>query len=241
MASTKNQPLEEVTDLFKALEKKFPYQSLGEDKWYLVVLASLCYIYPDHAATLYSYLISKPPYETSDSRKALIRRMREALVKTVSIQGVCKPLQAIYAIAKVERPEDKEYSCSRLEHWKSGPENRARGEKWLSAIYQQNEAASINPMAAHRDFEFITKEISYGFYLSDHSILGPIETELIVLSGIMIQNLPLLTAWHLRGARRVGIRKEDIELVQQCVEMVAEFGRICLEGTPRVDSIEHEI
>lgn len=77
-------------------------------------------------------------------------------------------------------------------------------------------------MAAHKDFEFITKEITYGFYLSDHSILGPIETELVVLTGIMIQNLPLETAWHLRGTRRVGVSKEDIEIIQQCVSLYDE-------------------
>lgn len=76
-------------------------------------LSSLCYLYPEHAATLYSYLIDKPSNKTSESRKALVRRLREVLVKLVSIQGVCKPLEAVYAIAKVERPEDKDYSCSR--------------------------------------------------------------------------------------------------------------------------------
>lgn len=64
---------------------------------------------------------------------------------------------------------------------------------------------------------WLSEEITYGLYLSDHSILGPIETELVVLSGIMIQNLPLETAWHLRGSRRVGISNPDIEIVQQCV------------------------
>ena len=67
--------------------------------------------------------------------------------------------------------------------------------------------------------EFITEEITYGFYLSDMSILGPVETEMVVLSGIMIQNLPLETAWHLRGTRRIGVSMEDTELVQQCVSL----------------------
>jgi hypothetical protein len=39
--------------------------------------------------------------------------MREALVKDVSIIGVCKPLEAIFLISEVERPEDKDYSFSR--------------------------------------------------------------------------------------------------------------------------------
>ena len=33
----------------------------------------------------------------------------------------------------------------------------------------------------------------------------------------MIQNLNNETGWHLRGTRRVGVSKEDVEVVQQCV------------------------
>lgn len=72
-------------------------------------------------------------------------------------------------------------------------------------------------MAAHKDFLWVSEEITYGLYLSDHSILGPVETELVVLGGIMMQNLPRETGWHLRGTRRIGVSMEDVETVQQCV------------------------
>jgi len=66
---------------------------------------------------------------------------------------------------------------------------------------------------------WISREITYGLYLSDHTILNDIETELVVLAGIMIQNLHHETAWHLRGSRRVGMSAEDVEAVQQCVSV----------------------
>ena len=105
----------------------------------------------------------------------------------------------------------------RREKWQAGPENLERGEKWLKTIYAGNLSTSTDPFKAHKDFDFISRQITYGLYLSDHSILGPLDTELVTLSGIMIQNLPLETAWHLRGTRRVGVSMEDVELVQQCV------------------------
>ena len=64
---------------------------------------------------------------------------------------------------------------------------------------------------------WISANITYGLYLSDHTILDAIDTEMVVLSGIMIQNLKRETGWHLRGTRRVGVSQEDVELVQQCV------------------------
>ena len=66
---------------------------------------------------------------------------------------------------------------------------------------------------------WISRNITYGLYLSDHTILDDIETELVVLAGIMIQNLHHETAWHLRGSRRVGMGAEDVEAVQQCVSV----------------------
>lgn len=73
--------------------------------------------------------------------------------------------------------------------------------------------------------DWISKNISYGLYLSDHSIINDVETELIVLGGIMIQNLPRETGWHLRGTRRIGVSKEDVETIQQCVSGSASRSR----------------
>ncbi len=82
---------------------------------------------------------------------------------------------------------------------------------------------------------------------------------MVVLSGIMIQNLKRETGWHLRGTRRVGVSHEDVEIVQQCVcirlflmnyqysqmalqiEMVAAFAGVRLNKIPRVADIEHEV
>jgi hypothetical protein len=75
----------------------------------------------------------------------------------------------------------------------------------------------LGKFEAHKDFEFISTQLTYGFYLSPQDILGPVETELVTLAGIMIQNLPRETAWHLRGTRRIGVSMEDVELIQQCV------------------------
>jgi hypothetical protein len=57
----------------------------------------------------------------------------------------------------------------------------------------------------------------------------------------MTQNLPLETAWHLRGMRRLGVSIDDVELVQQRIEMVAAFAGVRLNKVPRVKDIEHEV
>ncbi len=47
--------------------------------------------------------------------------------------------------------------------------------------------------------------------------------------------------WHLRGTRRLGVSKEDVEGVQQAVEMVAKWAGTSVEGWPRVGDVEMEV
>ena len=68
---------------------------------------------PEFAGNLYTFLVAQPNYATTEARQALVRRLREALVKSVSIVGVCRPLEAIFSIDAVERVEDKDYSSTR--------------------------------------------------------------------------------------------------------------------------------
>ncbi|KAH6680991.1 hypothetical protein B0J14DRAFT_614364 [Halenospora varia] len=231
---------EEAYALFKAIEEKFPTTTLGDDKWYLITLSSLVGVDQEHVGTLYTYLINKPEFSTPESRQALVRRIREALVKNISIQGVVKPINALISIVKVERDEDKDHSFSR-EGWQTGPENLERGNAWLSCIYKGNLDDTVAYFKDHKDFEFISREITYGLYLSDHSILDATSTELVVLSGIIIQRQGLNIAWHLRGTRRIGVSQEDCETIQQCVELVADFAGIDISGTPRAADVEGQI
>lgn len=68
---------------------------------------------PGFAPLLYKELIKRPEYQNPEQRKNLMRRIRETLLKLVSIAGVCKPLDAIFDIDAITAPEDKDYSFSR--------------------------------------------------------------------------------------------------------------------------------
>ncbi|USW58867.1 hypothetical protein Slin15195_G121860 [Septoria linicola] len=240
MARTNPTP-EETSTLFTTIEQSFPSSTLGADKWYILTLSSLCAGgHPGKAVDLYQNLISRPEFSTSEQRQNLIKRLRETLVKLVPIIGVVKPLEAVFCIAEIERPEDRDYSFSR-EQWSSGPANAQRGRAWLDQIYKHNHTATENTLACHKDFEWLSREITYGLFLSDHTILGPVETQLITLSGIALQNLPRETGWHLRGTRRIGVSSEDVEKTQQCIEKVAGYCGLVLDRIPRVKDIEHEV
>ncbi|KAL5346150.1 hypothetical protein ACLOAV_009183 [Pseudogymnoascus australis] len=227
--------------LFQEIEKKLSGTRLCEDRWYIMVVAVLAGgPDPELAGQLYLYLISQPKYSEPSARQTLVRRLREALVKSISIVGVCKPIESIVAISKLEREEDKDFSFSR-ENWQYGQANHERGVGWMQSLYQQNYDFTLGLFDAHKDFSWISTEITYGLYLSDRTVLDDLETQMVVLPGIMIQNLKSESHWHIRGTRRIGVSREDVTAIWDCVQIMAKFLGTKLDKVPTVDEVEADV
>ncbi|KAF1964118.1 hypothetical protein BU23DRAFT_77247 [Bimuria novae-zelandiae CBS 107.79] len=227
--------------LFQSIERAFTTTALGPNRWYLLTLAALVGgTEPLLASQLYLYLISQPAYQTPSSRQHLVCTLREALVKLVSLIGVCKPLEAILSISKVERPEDRDHTFTRS-GWAADAANHARGMAWFDKIYAGDGEKTLALFDAHQDFRWISTEITYGLYLSDRQVLDDVDTEVVVLVGISVQNLPLATAWHVRGSRRIGISLEDVKVVLECVKEVGDFMGIKLDRIPQAEDVEEEV
>jgi hypothetical protein len=239
MASLELTP--ELSELFSKIENNFKTTNLGEHRWYLLVIACLSASPdPEASAALYLYLTRQEAYQTSESRQALVRRLREALVKTICLVGVCKPIEAILAIAKVEKPEDRDFSRTRQD-WQADDANHERAVNWFKQLYTRNAADTIGLFDAHKDFSWISTEITYGLYLSDRQVLDDKDTQMVVLPAIMSQNLRLETHWHIRGTRRIGVSKEDTQVVCDSVKAVSEFFGINLNRVPTVDEVEPDV
>lgn len=69
--------------------------------------------HPHFAAQLYQELIKRPEYQTPAQRQELMRRLREVLFKLTILVGVCKTLEALFAITAVTKPEDEDHSYYR--------------------------------------------------------------------------------------------------------------------------------
>lgn len=230
------------TELFAEVETAISTTSAGPNRWYLVAISCLV-AGPDPdtaAAQLYGYLCAQPQYRTSVARQKLIRRLREALVKSVSIVGVCKPLEAIIAIAAIERPEDRDYSTTR-EGWQCDEANLEHGLAWFHKIYTHDSTGTLDLFAAHRDFAWVSKNITYGLYLGDRQVLDDLDTEMVVLAAIMSQNLKTETWWHIRGTRRIGVSKADTQVLWDTIKRIGgHFGQR-LDRVPTVDEVEADV
>lgn len=229
------------TTLFQTLETHFQKTSFPE-KWPILAITTLAASPdPNHAHNLYLYLTrSETPNTTPDTRKALIRRLREALLKTIPLIGVCKPIEAILSIAAVEQPEDRDYSFTR-EGWQCDEANHAHGVDWFEKLYKGNAGDTLGLFAAHRDFAWLSMEITYGLFLADRAVLDDLDTQLVVLPAIMSQDLRTETHWHIRGTRRLGVSMEEVRVVWDCVKLVAGFFGNSLDRVPTVDEVEPDV
>lgn len=112
----------------------------------------------------------------------------------------------------------------------------------MQRLYQENLAPIKAAWGSYGDdFMWMERAVIYGLFLSDHSVLSDVESELVILSSIMIQGLSAPTMWHLRGLRRLGISEEDTELVQQAIEAVATWAGKSVQGWPRVKDIPDKV
>ncbi|KAI9799394.1 MAG: hypothetical protein M1833_004094 [Piccolia ochrophora] len=213
-------------ELFNHLYSSFP-ESLREDGWYLAVASALVATHnASKVADLYIYLTSRKNFSTSIQRKRLSRRLRETLMKAWTLVGIPVVLEAVVALAKVERPEDKETGSARVGA-ELGPEVEARGTSFLQMLYKHNLQPIFNTFGSHAaELEWLEKNVIYGLFLADFSVLGAVETELAVMPAIMCQSLRAPTIWHLRGMRRVGISDVDIQAVEEVIKVLAtHFGK----------------
>jgi hypothetical protein len=228
-------------ELFAAIEAKFEASNIASEKWYLTTLSAITTTPKPHlCGQLYQYLISQHAYSTTSTRRKLIQRMREALFKDISVLGLPKPAEALLGINQVMSEEDAEGSFTR-EGWQCDDANHARGMDWLKSIYAHNTSTLFGLFKQHQDFCFWLADITYGLLLSDRQVLDDVDTELVILPGVMGQDVPRMTYWHIRGTRRLGISKEDVQMVMDCVNLVVEACGVTLKQVPSVDAVDAEL
>ncbi|KAE8369600.1 hypothetical protein BDV27DRAFT_120566 [Aspergillus caelatus] len=235
------QPDPRYAQLFHDLSTRFAQTSLPPEKWYILAISTIVASPdPERCDQLYLHLINQAPYSTPSARQALVRRLREALFKSIIIVGVCKPIEAILAISKYEREEDKDYTFTR-ENWQCDQANHDRGVAWLEKLYARNTTGTLDLFRAHQDFGWLSKEITYGLFLSDRGVLDDLDTQMVVLPAIMSQNLKNETHWHIRGTRRLGVSMEDVKVVWECIQLVAGFYGVVLDKVPTVEEVESDV
>ncbi|PQK13538.1 hypothetical protein BB8028_0004g04690 [Beauveria bassiana] len=212
-------------------------QSLGSRNWDITILSALTSgtHFATAAGKIYEYQTKRREFSTKAQRQSLIRRLRETLVKLVVISGVPKSFEAILGLASTIEDEDNDKTFSRS-GWT--PETIAvRGEDMNNRIYQGDADPVLRLLQPHQDFIFVLKDIVYGLFLSEDSSLSNLEAEIVLLSSLIIQNVPKEAIGHMKGLLRLGMKKEVLGSLVSAVGKVAEYMGMPVPTLPSVDDI----
>lgn len=160
-------------------------------------------------------------------------------MKLVVITGIPKSLEGIISLATAIDPGDNDLTFARYVHhvwnhiytsntliqrhgWQP-TEVAARGGAMNARMYQGDADAGFQLLIPHRDFTFAIKDVVYGLFLSEDSVLSNQEAEMAVLPSILTQNMPLESMGHMNGMLRLGIDRDYLGRIISSVKVIAEF------------------
>ena len=64
---------------------------------------------------LYQHLLGQADFQSTQSRQRLMRRLREAMIKCIILNGIPVVMEGFQSLAKVEQPEDPDHSFTRYD------------------------------------------------------------------------------------------------------------------------------
>ena len=120
------------------------------------------------------------------------------------------------------------------EHIHLDAANREKGTDFLNSIYGPDRTDNMFKSWG-ANFEWLTKDVVYGMFFADSSVLDSKETELICYTAIVCQSLPVQI--HLGGLQRMGLSLEEIEGVTECAKLVAKWAGCDLGSWPHVRAV----
>ncbi|KIW66715.1 hypothetical protein, variant [Phialophora macrospora] len=220
---------------------------MGDESWYLIIATVLTVSdKPRLLADFWSYVTTHDASFSSSptAQTRLSDRMRDLLLKQITLIGAPRVLSALIPLAKVQTEGkgtgvETERGELDLEQWSdtSLPALHARGVETITSVYGDlwpNIFRTFGPHRAQVGIHELT--IVYGLYLADFKYLSALETELVAFTSIICQGLRGPALWHVRGLGRVlGARGSDDENekmrriknvvrgVKVAVSMVVEF------------------
>ncbi|SCV67712.1 BQ2448_5323 [Microbotryum intermedium] len=211
---------------------------------------------PPHSTTAPLREAAPLPKDETNPHRLVVRYMKEALAKSSCIIGAPRAIEALLELDKVVPVEAKDDSFVReeLDQSRSNQERAEIGMKGISTVYQKDIVGIFNMMDPYlKDIRWFAQNITYGTYLAPHADKTP-ETSpdpfdqdstllsILTLSTIVPQRTPREILWHLRGAIRRGIPREQVRSLHEEIEVVC---RACgvdnvREGISTVDDVDKQ-
>ena len=168
-------------------------------------------------------------HTTAALRNRLSAQLGDMIMKLWILVGLPVAILALATIAKAEKeagmpvpPLEDQFHQSIYSSLDTSDDIEDRGHAAMRLIYRSNLDPIMASWGLHQaDFEWLEKRVVYGLFLSDNRILDQVESECLNVAGIMCQGLERPTMWHIRGLRRLGVTKDNAEIVCNVIKKAA--------------------
>ncbi|KAG1047454.1 hypothetical protein G6F43_010094 [Rhizopus delemar] len=226
--------------LLRALEQG---SDISKDTWYIASVSVMASVnHPEDVRDVYDVISNhinqmqgKSQSVKNDLMSKIVLRMREAALKSHVIIGFPKTINVLQHLADVtpdiiksllpKKPLRKE------ETWSDVQFQRQRGKELFDKIYSRHTEKVIKNMySTHPDLAQTALHHLYGPILSDVSVLNPKETSLVVVAGLMAENIPLQLKGHRYGAIHNGATEQEIRKVESLVSELADHYKIPIDS-----------
>lgn len=133
-----------------------------------------------------------------------------------------------------ERRKRHLYECR--SHLGLNAANHEKGTKFLHWLYDDEQMATMFT-AFGADFEWLGKQVAYGMFFADDSVLDNLETELITYTAITCQALTLPIQPHLKALQSMGLSMTEIEQVTAGAKKIALWAGSETKGWPDIQML----
>jgi hypothetical protein len=177
--------------------------ALPPNTWYFITATALSALNrPDQIPPVYTHALSllptdKSPEKVRDEQLVMTRRMREALVKAIPINGLPKAINSLLALKTATPPElldePGEHSpTGRAQEVFDSPSSDMlhRGQVFFDAVYGKVSKRVMSQMDLSGTEDLgLTARLMYGYLLSNTTVLAPAETSFVLLAGLIPQDV----------------------------------------------------
>ncbi|KAH8549352.1 hypothetical protein BGW37DRAFT_502832 [Umbelopsis sp. PMI_123] len=160
--------------------------------------------------------------KSQEDKKKWVMLAQNALIKAAFLCGIPKVINAMQNLMRGVDEETK----SLLPKSPSAPSTnlQERGEIMFNKVYGKvSQRVKSNIGGSSPDLMAIILEDVYGRVLSDVSLLGEVETELLTIVVLVPLEVPAQLKGHLYGAKNVGASEIQVEAAQAIGQLIAKM------------------
>lgn len=111
--------------------------------------------------------------------------------------------------------------------WNDISKQRERGQHLFDTIYERHsKKVQDNMYTAYPDLGQAAIHQLYGPVLAESSVISAKETSLIMVAGLMLQDVPAQLKGHRYGALHHGATQQDLERLEIMVDIIARHYKV---------------